>query len=420
MVVKVENVNSTLTGKCQGLSNLMVQGLYFRQGYNSSEYVVQYSQGNQATIVSGAPNNEPIDWATTTDTHQIDFKQIANFDGDLSGHTQTVYEDQDLVITGLRAISFNNLKEILSVANDTQKQGFYDTTQGDDASWTTFNLYMSNGLPELSKGDEKWARNFVALPNGNSMGTIYNGEYIIITGADYYAGQKPLRDELAFAPNRNHYLLAINDDAGKEKTGTLHTVVFGNDIMGDLSSKYDDITESLASLWNGEGFPTSVNVGTNPARIQEALDFYHQLLDDDDLVIDLDRHHDDVVKKHTYTLDDFRDNLNRSGSISFQGFGIDNEDNLYISSGFGPNKDFSNKPNNHIFKIESNESNKIKWIDIDCNLAFGKFADNEFPEIENIQVISSNQVLVSLGVHMQQNDGSIQDENRIYRISWSE
>lgn len=419
MVTKINNAKATLVGKCNGLPNLVVQGLYFRQGYNSSEYVIQYSRGKQATIISGAPNNEPIDWSSTTDVNQINFKKIANLDSDLAGHTQTVYEDQDLVITGLRTIKFNNIKEILSVANDTQKKGFYKTTQGDNASWITFNLYMSNGLPDLSDGEEKWARNFIALPNGNSMGTIYNGEYIIITGADYYAGQKPLRNELAFAPNRNHYLLAIND-AGKGKTGTLHTVVFDNNIIGDLSDKYDDITETLATLWNGKGFPTSANVGTNPYRIQEALDFYHQLLDDDALVVDLDKYQDNVVQKHTYTLQDLQKNLDISSSISFQGFGIDNDNDIYISSGFGPNVEFSNKPNNHIFKIEYDKNNKSKWIDVDCNSLFGHFADNEFPEIENIQVLSSNHLLVAVGVHKQQTDDSIQDENRIYKISWSD
>lgn len=47
MVVKIENVNGTLIGKCQDLSNLMIQGLYFRQGYNPNEYVVQYSPENR-------------------------------------------------------------------------------------------------------------------------------------------------------------------------------------------------------------------------------------------------------------------------------------------------------------------------------------------------------------------------------------
>lgn len=54
MVVKVENVNGTLTGKCQGLSDLIIQGLYFRQGYNSSEYVIQYSPENRIYRIAWA------------------------------------------------------------------------------------------------------------------------------------------------------------------------------------------------------------------------------------------------------------------------------------------------------------------------------------------------------------------------------
>lgn len=52
MVVKIENVNGISTGKCQSLSGLTIQGLYSRQGYNSSEYVVQYSPENRIYRIS--------------------------------------------------------------------------------------------------------------------------------------------------------------------------------------------------------------------------------------------------------------------------------------------------------------------------------------------------------------------------------
>lgn len=119
--------------------------------------------------------------------------------------------------------------------------------------------------------------------------------------------------------------------------------------------------------------------------------------------------------------------ITHSSSFSFQGFGMDNTGNLYISSEFGPKyKDkYSDIPDNHkrfIVKIADLSENSRNWTVIDLTSNPTISASHLITEFEGIQVTDVNKILLTVAYHYNE---EIVDSNPryprssvIYEITW--
>lgn len=410
MTEQILNHNVTPVATLTGLSPLVVQGINFNNSFYSSEYVVQYSESKIQTTISVTNDTDNLDWNATNGNTPLAFHSLTSFDAPLSGHTQTLMQGSDLLLTGSRQIIFKDLADILNNATQEQRDDFYNNASNTtNASWITFNKFMNGTLPPLIKNKFNWAKNFIALPNSVSHGTLYNGQYINVIGTDAFSSVA-LRSELADTPDHNQFLLAINDD----DTNNLHLLVFNINLLDTLGYMYDDITETMAAYWDGDGYPTADKANESDEFRQEALDFYQAILENNDLVFDLSEHEDTITKRIDLTTDDFNTHVGYGiKNTSFQGFGLDNQSNIYIASGFGPSSSHI-VAQNHIYKISNNT-----WYDLNCEALFGESTTDVFPEIENMQVLSENRLLVAVATHKKQTDGSMKTtKNQVYRVSW--
>ncbi len=111
-------------------------------------------------------------------------------------------------------------------------------------------------------------------------------------------------------------------------------------------------------------------------------------------------------------------NINTNPLQSIQGYDIDQDNNIYISSQLGPTTNFlglakQGKPR-EIVKIPWGESNPDNWevanLDDDHTLnVFGYVS-----EFESVQVINPNEIYLTVAYH--QKDGATTLKNRIYKV----
>lgn len=391
----------------------VVQAIAFNTTTDFYQYAVQYD-GNGTSI---ARSNEPstYDWEYNSgDNRTIYFSPYIDLKAPLSEHTQTIIEDGGTLITGLYKYSFANLHAILKKADSRQKADFYKN-QEDTLSWQKFDDWQkqhdsNHGVQANS--NITWSTNFIALPNKPLAGQPVDGQYVSLVGAHELLGDIDVkRTELVATNDGNQCMLAVND-----ADNNLHLFVYHFNLINALSKKFDSMITNQARFWSYEGFPTDDNVGDDHAKIGDALDFYHALLNEDALFFDLfSCGHD------TYTYANAQV-LNKVGktSMSYQGFGLDYLGNIYISSGFAPNGRNSSDP--HIYKIENPKSSDEKWVDIPCYNAFvtdnlSLMGHNYFAEIEGIQVLSPDKVLVVVSYH----DpvlGEHTVKSQVFRVAW--
>ena len=104
---------------------------------------------------------------------------------------------------------------------------------------------------------------------------------------------------------------------------------------------------------------------------------------------------------------------------SIQGYDIDDEFNIYISSEFSPSKGGSSNER-HIYKIPWGSTTKSDWIDI--NLTDNTAVDyNGYPtEFESVQVIGTNHLYLTVAYHGYKGASWKTLYNRIYEVSWED
>lgn len=99
---------------------------------------------------------------------------------------------------------------------------------------------------------------------------------------------------------------------------------------------------------------------------------------------------------------------------SIQGYDIDNNLNIYVSSEYAPDKsDTSSKPRS-IVKIPWGSTNSDSWDKIDLKYNTRLDISGFYTEFEGIQVVNENKLYLTVAYHK---DGKTK-YNRIYQINW--
>lgn len=102
---------------------------------------------------------------------------------------------------------------------------------------------------------------------------------------------------------------------------------------------------------------------------------------------------------------------------SIQGYDIDNNLNIYVSSERHPDEPtYSSKPRK-IVKIPWGEVNKDSWSIIDLSQTSSLDLAGYGTEFEGIQVIAENKLYLTVAYH-DKNEGGATTKNRIYQVNW--
>lgn len=395
-----------------GLGNNVVQNILFNRSSNM-QYALQYRPFLSEPDIYRSTHENVDFWdnATTDDNvsvSDIHFDRLINFSSPLGGHTQTLMQDPFFIVTGLKNIVFDNLLSILSNATDQEKADFFKDAL-DTQSWQEFNkAYLhSHKSPNVKTESINWDMDFLALPNKLASTSPVEGQYINIVGTHTLVA-KGKRSELAESPDRQHLLLSVVDTDNQ-----LHLYVFRANLFDDLNLKYTDITDNLAINWDGHGFPIASSVGSD-LRVS-ALSFYHALLDANDLFYDLSTLPQE--KHYTFSQSEILSKIGSSDDyFSYQGFAVDNNSNIYISSGKAPEYK-NNKLIEYPFYICKIYDDSFDFMDAKLNLT--TLSKTESPEIEGLQALSTNHLLVAYSIHDTSSFNLTVSRHIVYEVEWA-
>ena len=348
MVKKIDTFQLQQIANLDGLSHRVVQAISFNNNTDFYEYALQYFEKAQTINIYKSDNNDGGSWDTTSENSDfsINFNRLISLDNYLGGHTQTLIQDGGNIITGMRYISFRNLKTFLTMTTSQQKNDFLNGFRN-NASWNTFKKYYENSLPNIDNSKHHWATNFIGLRNKSLSTDPIDGAYVNIIGTNDLVNNA-LRSELAVSNNNAITLLAIND-----KDDGLHLFAYNLDMLSQVDNMYSAIFAYLDEY----GFKTIPNPADpifqyNPSEISNVLACYKDLLDNDCLVFDLSQH--TPINQMSFTKQEILQlTQTLADKVSYQGFGIDSQGNIYISSGFGPNTE-TTIGNPHVYVIKNN------------------------------------------------------------------
>lgn len=389
------------------LSNLpakAVQAISFNNSTDFYEYVLQYTESIQAINIYKSSDMDGGSWDTSSadNNRRINLSKYITLSGYLGGHTQTLFQDGGYIVTGMRRISFANLKTFLDMASISQYNHFFEN-HINNSSWTALNKYLNGTLPSLDGSGEAWSTNFIGLRNKYLNEDPKDGTYVNIIGVTNLVPDAQ-RAELVVTNDGENALLAVNDH-----NHGLHLFIYDFSIINEIDNKYVAIYGYLDEA----GFHSAPDptVLTSSDEIGNALDVYKTLLNHDCLVLNLFDYTPSFQKSFT-SSEVNRLTQTSEKYLSYQGFGLDRQGNIYISSGFGPDN-YNSNSNPHIYVISNNQ-----WYDIDCNNLLEQSELNAYPEIEGIQVLDTNNILMCVATHAKNQDTQKTIVNKIYRLSW--
>lgn len=419
MVTPTEHVTVSLMATLDGLPNYVVQNSFFNSSTDNYQYTVQYL--DPAVLISKSINPDYWDWQYNQgDNRHISFGNLITLNSPLAGHTQTLLQDGGTVITGMKNVSFQNLLNLYNDATEAQKARF-DKNNNDTESWDLYNKYkreVEEGIIDQKKDQtdsENWCNLFIGLKNKHITQNPVDGQYVNIIGTDKTPdGTYSRRNEIATDAQGNTLLLAQID-----VDNNLYLSVYKLNILDRVGNKLAGLNTALTPYWGENYFPTTDKVDT--LKRDDVLSFYKDCLNANDFVFDLLKETPD--KTFIYQQDDL---LKLTGStqssFSYQGFGVDWQENIYLANGFGSKSksdDITKLSNPHIYKIDHDDWNNC--TDIDCYKYFmdqsAGIMDNVYPEIENIQVLDVDCLLVAVAKHNYGVGTTFQ--NNVYRVSWS-
>lgn len=192
--------------------------------------------------------------------------------------------------------------------------------------------------------------------------------YLNRAGGFGLAGTDLLRSEAAVSPNYRYFLLAVIDKLGNG----YFTLYYLDDVNSALDA-------AGTSDFNIEGL----------VPVQAYPPFMIPHLTDDKVI----------------------------GSI--QGYDIDNDLNIYISSEHAPAKYSISSEPRHIYKIPWGASRSEEWDDVDLDGNRNIDNSNDPTELESVQVIGTNHLYLTVSYHgyINYSDwGTV--ANRIFEVSW--
>lgn len=273
----------------------------------------------------------------------------------LRDHGQNIY-----VSRGLRQtyVKFNkNNPQVLMYGNNKYTAGGH--TQTWEYANQSGDWFVGTKKMEVNGWTKQIARVHIPAIDIKSNTEVPRLSYLNCAGGMSYPGDDMRRVEAAVSPNYKYFMIASGDKYG--------TGYFSLYYLNDINNKLN-------------------NAGVSPVDIREI----------------------NCIKSFSI------EHLNSSNVVgSLQGFDIDDSgDNIYISS-----QGAGDTTNRKIVKIPWKSTDTNNWTYV--NLQYAPIdVVNHYTEFEGIQLISNNDLYLTVAYHNVTKPKDETDINRIYRVSW--
>lgn len=125
----------------------------------------------------------------------------------------------------------------------------------------------------------------------------------------------------------------------------------------------------------------------------------------------------------SFTINNLYGNAEDAVVNSIQGYDLDNDGNIYISSQKAPDFDGSyHAYHKQIVKIPWNgrsETKEDQWESVNLSAFGGLDISKKHSEVESIQILSENHCYLTVAYHSKLDGKNKTTLNRIYELSWS-
>lgn len=225
-----------------------------------------------------------------------------------------------------------------------------------------------------------WAKQIARVDLRNQMGPHYSNtdfprlSYLNRAGSNPFAGNKMTHAEAAVSPDYTKFLIA-----------TVENNCIGHFTIYNL----DTINEKLDEKGNSE----DVNLET-------------------------------VKYEDSFIIDNLYDDDNNSIVNSIQGYDLDNDGNIYISSQKAPDFDGSyyahHKQTVKIPYYARSKESEDQWRAVNLSEFGGLDIPGKHSEVESIQIIGENHCYLTVAYHSKNKAGENKTTlNEIYELSWN-
>lgn len=226
----------------------------------------------------------------------------------------------------------------------------------------------------------------------------------------------------------NHKDINGNDRAGQWLVGVKPTKIQGSDIIWarqmarvDINTQAGPHAEAAVSP-NYKKFliATIENNRIGHFTIYD-LDKINQALDKSGKYKDVSL--DGFEYEDSFTINNLYGNAEDAVVNSIQGYDLDNDGNIYISSQKAPDFDGSyHAYHKQIVKIPWNgrsETKEDQWESVNLSAFGGLDISKKHSEVESIQILSENHCYLTVAYHSKLDGKNKTTLNRIYELSWS-
>src|SRR5699024_9659932 len=226
----------------------------------------------------------------------------------------------------------------------------------------------------------------------------------------------------------NHKDINGNDRAGQWFVGVKPTKIQGSDIIWarqmarvDINTQAGPHAEAAVSA-NYKKFliATIENNRIGHFTIYD-LDKINQALDKSGKYKDVSL--DGFEYEDSFTINNLYGNAEDAVVNSIQGYDLDNDGNIYISSQKSPDFDGSyHAYHKQIVKIPWNgrsETKENQWESVNLSAFGGLDISKKHSEVESIQILSENHCYLTVAYHSKLDGKNKTTLNRIYELSWS-
>lgn len=226
----------------------------------------------------------------------------------------------------------------------------------------------------------------------------------------------------------NHKDINGNDRAGQWFVGVKPTKIQGSDIIWarqmarvDINTQAGPHAEAAVSP-NYKKFliATIENNRIGHFTIYD-LDKINQALDKSGKYKDVSL--DGFEYEDSFTINNLYGNAEDAVVNSIQGYDLDNDGNIYISSQKAPDFDGSyHAYHKQIVKIPWNgrsETKEDQWESVNLSAFGGLDISKKHSEVESIQILSENHCYLTVAYHSKLDGKNKTTLNRIYELSWS-
>ena len=337
---RLEKIKKIVPYRLTGQMSHVVQNTYYNTG-ELALYGVQ--MGHDSTIVLKSANNvydlgyESVS-KSSNDIQTINFnsRPCLELNNGLTKHTQTLIAAGGHIITGIRDMSYETFERLINASDIGYSKFFKDipdnTSYRDYLSWTE------------GRNPDGYAHYFGIFSKTGNCQTKF-GRFVTLTGFEKALGlSRYNRIEAAISPNQKYLLIVGNDSHAKKVVFNIYYFdtyrQFEDQDCARAIDNVDSLSGSYNSYYGYDNYPDNPSELSN-AQIRQALDWIHEAFYYDQLVFDINS-----IPVLSHVELSYTDLLNLtgrdSGKFSFQGFAIDNDKNVYITSGFGPESEEAN------------------------------------------------------------------------------